>query len=299
MSNTWILRFGEITLKSRPVRRIFHSILFHNLHAIAFKRGVSLKAQRLGALHLVISDAEPEDVEEVLSRVLGIVAVDRAMIICDSNDADEVAKIVLDRDLNLGEKRTFGVRTKRLGTNKNWNSQSFSGAVGHAMLQMDDTLSVNLSKPDMWVKLIIEPSRTWLLSERFTGAGGLPSGVQGDVLCLLKEEIDTLNSFLAMRRGCRLIPIEGSDESAIETLTQWDPFIGIPSDKNKKPRGVIGTTIEKAEEIVAREEGEKIVPLCTLNLLCAWTETEKLDLQKHIHQPVSNRKVMDIDAWVS
>ncbi len=299
MSSTWILRFGEIALKSRPVQRQFNRALFHNLHAIAYKRRVSLKAQRLGALHVVISDAKPEVVEEVLSRVLGIVAIDRAKIICENNDTAEVAKIILANDPHFGEKRTFGVKTKRLGTNYNWNSQTFSAAVGHEMLEIDPSLSVNLGNPDMSVRLIIEPSRVWLLDGRSLGVGGLPSGVQGDVLCLLKEESDTLNSFLAMRRGCRLIPMEGSDKSAIETLSEWDPFIGTPSDETKKPRGVIGASLEKAEKIIARVEGEKVVPVCTLNPLCGWTDTEISDLKKHIHLPLSNTKIMDMDAWVS
>ena len=299
MSSTWILRFGEITLKSRPVQKQFNRALFHNLYAIAYKREISLKVERFGALHLVISDAEPEEVEQVLSRVLGIVAIDRVRIICDDNKPDEIAKFVLENDDKFGKKRTFGVQTKRLGTNYNWNSQSFSAAVGSEMLQRDPILSVDLSNPEMSVKLIIEPERVWLLGEKIRGVGGLPSGVQGDVLCMLKEEKDTLNSFLAMRRGCRLIPMEGSDQTAIDTLSQWDPFIGKPTDKSKKPTGVIGATIEEAEEFIAREEGDKIVPICSLNSLCAWTDSEISHLKKHIHQPLSNPKIMDIYAWVS
>ena len=299
MSFTWILRFGEITLKSRPVRRQFHRALFRNLHAIALRRGVVLKTQRLGALHLVISDDDTEAVEEVLSRVLGIVAIDRAEMICENNEVDDVAKIVLAQDIKCGEARTFGVRAKRLGNNPNWNSQTFSGAVGHAMLQRDENLSVDLSNPDMWVKLILEPNRVWFLKGRLPGAGGLPSGVQGDVLCMLNDERDFLNSFLVMRRGCRLIPMKGSDKSAIETLTAWDPFIGVVSDERKTPTGVVGASIEKAEEVIARKEGRKIVPVCTLDPLCAWTESEKSDLKKHILQPISNPQIIDINAWVS
>ena len=299
MSSTWILRFGEIILKSRPVQKQFNRALFHNLHAIACKRGVSLKAERFGALYLVISDAEPEEVEQVLSRVLGIVAIDRVRIICDDNRPDQIAKFVLENDDRFGQKRTFGVQTKRLGTNYDWNSQSFSAAVGSEILQRDPSLSVDLSNPEMSVKLIIEPERVWLLGEKVSGVGGLPSGVQGDVLCMLKEEKDTLNSFLAMRRGCRLIPMEGSDQTAIDTLAEWDPFIGKPTDKSKKPTGVIGASIEDAEKYIAREEGNKIVPICSLDSLCAWTDSEISHLKKHIEQPLSNPKIMDIYAWVS
>ena len=299
MSSTWILRFGEITLKSRPVRKQFNRALFHNLHTIAYKRGISLKAERFGALHLVISDAEPEEVEQVLSRVLGIVAIDRVRIICDGNKPDEIAKIVLENDVRFGQKRTFGVKTKRLGTNFNWNSQSFSAAVGSEILQRDPNLSVDLSNPEMSVKLIMEPERVWLLGEKISGVGGLPSGVQGDVLCMLKDERDTLNSFLAMRRGCRIIPMEGSDQTAIDTLAEWDPFIGKPTDKSKKPTGVIGASIEEAEKVIARKEGDKIVPICSLDSLCGWTDSEISHLKKHIHQPLSNPKIMDIYAWVS
>ena len=86
------------------------------------------------------------------------------------------------------------------------------------MLNEDSELTVNLSSPDMWVKLILEPDKVWYLKSRINGPGGLPTGVQGDVLCKLNNEIDLLNSFLVMRRGCRLLPMKQSTKEMIEIL---------------------------------------------------------------------------------
>ena len=72
----------------------------------------------------------------------------------------------------------------------------------------------------------MENDRVSLVEERISGAGGLPAGVQGDVLVQIKERDDMLGAFLIMRRGTRLIPVLDCDEKYIEMLSKFDPFIG-------------------------------------------------------------------------
>ena len=53
--------------------------------------------------------------ENLLSHVLGVVAIDPANVISEDIDPEIVAKLILEKDEMKGQKRTFGVRTKRLG----------------------------------------------------------------------------------------------------------------------------------------------------------------------------------------
>ncbi len=308
MQQAWILRYGELGLKSRIVRRQFQSGLANNMENLAVQYGISLSPGRIRSLEVVTSDSSASEVENLLSHILGVVAIDPANFISDDIDPEIVAKLILEKDKLRGQMRTFGVRTKRLGPKGEFKSQEYSAQIGHHMVVNDPSLSVNLREPDFWIRLVLEPDRVWLLGQRIQGAGGLPPGVQGDVLCRVTNEETMLASFLVMRRGSRLIPTEESDSKFVEILKDWDPYLGRNSNvrdlhgkmRRRHPWGVVGLTVNEGEDLIERKESEgKTVPLSTLDPLCAWTELEKDNLSKHIRDPINHICMPNLDAWVS
>ena len=192
---------------------------------LAKKYQVSLVQDRIKSMEVVTRNSPPEAVENLLCHVLGVVAIDPAKVISDVIDPSKVAKAILENDNLRGQKRTFGVRTKRVGPKGSYSSQGYSGEIGRCMCEQDETLSVNLSNPDIWVRLVLEPERVWLLGERIIAAGGLPPGVQGDVLCRVSDEESLLSTFLIMRRGSRIIPVEGCDEQLYRFCVIGTPFL--------------------------------------------------------------------------
>ena len=308
MRQAWILRYGELGLKSKVVRRQFQRALSNNMENLAINSQISLIQTRIKSMEAVTSDSTPEDVENLLCHILGLVAIDPARVISDVIDPCEVARLILESDELRGQKRTFGVRTKRIGANANYSSQEYSKEIGSCMCEQDESLSVNLTNPDIWVRLILEPDRVWQLGERIVTAGGLPPGVQGDVLCRVTDEESLLSTFLIMRRGSRVIPVEGSDENLVQILRMWDPFIGRKTAimdlhgkvKQRHPWGVIGITVEDGESMIRRRASDvKTVPLSTLEPLCGWTNSEIEALSKHIRNPIRNPCMPNLDAWVS
>jgi len=307
MEHAWILRFGELGLKSKVVRRQFQRGLYNNMEILAKYNGISLKQDRIISMEVIKSDNNKEIVEDTLCRLLGVVAVDPAIVISNSIDPKEVAKKILDLDENFGKNRTFGVRTKRLGPKENFSTKEYNGQIGYWMLQFDNSLKVNLTNPDIWVRVVLEQNKVWLLSNRLNGAGGLPPGVQGDVLCKITNEDEMIDSFLIMRRGSRLIPVEGSDEKLLGELRKWDPSIGKNSKikdiegkiKQRYPWGVIGMSIEEGEKLFTRSQDEvKTVPLSTLEPTCGWTQLEKENLMKHIRNPKEYISMPNFEAWM-
>ena len=308
MQQAWILRYGELGLKSKIVRRQFQSALSNNMENLAINSQVSLIQDRIRSMEVVTSNSPAEDVENLLCHILGIVAIDPAKVVSDVIEPADVAKAILENDELRGQKRTFGVRTKRVGTNAGYSSQEYSRAIGSCMCEQDESLSVNLTNPDIWVRLILEPDKVWQLGDRIVAAGGLPPGVQGDVLCKVTDEESLLSTFLIMRRGSRIIPVEGSDDDLIQILRMWDPFIGRKSAimdlhgkvKQRHPWGVVGITVEEGESLIQRRESDvKTVPLSTLEPLCGWTDSEIEALSKHIRMPSKNLCMPNLDAWVS
>ena len=308
MQKAWILRYGELGLKSRVVRRQFQSALANNMESLAVRYGVSIIPDRIRSMEVVTSNSPDEEVENLLGHVLGVVAIDPANLISETIEPEIVAKLILERDPLRGQNRTFGVRTKRIGPKGEYKSQQYSSQIGHFMVKNDDSLTVNLTNPDFWVRLILEPDKIWILGDRVLGAGGLPPGVQGDVLCKITDEETLLSSFLVMRRGSRMIPIDGSDTNLVDVLKQWDPYLGRNTNirdlngniKQRYPWGVVGMSVEQGEALIERNESDvKTVPLSTLEPLCAWTPSEFEALSKHIRNPIQFACMPNLDAWVS
>lgn len=308
MQQAWILRYGELGLKSKIVRRQFQRALSNNMENLAINSRVSLIQGRIGSMEVVTSDSSSEGVETLLCHVLGVVAIDPAKVVSNVIEPADVAKAILENDELKGQKRTFGVRTKRVGPKDLYSSQEYSGEIGRCLCELDESLSVDLTNPDIWVRLILEPGQVWQLGNRLIAAGGLPPGVQGDVLCRVTDEESLLSAFLIMRRGSRVIPVEGSDDELLGVLRTWDPFIGRKTAimdlhgkvKQRHPWGVVGITVEEGESLIQRRESDvKTVPLSTLEPLCGWTESEIEALSKHIRMPSKNLCMPNLDAWVS
>ena len=92
MQQAWILRYGELGLKSRVVRRQFQRALSNNMESLAVNAEISLVQDRIKSMEVVTSDGKKEDVDDLLSHVLGVVAVDPANVIAETTSPQEVAK---------------------------------------------------------------------------------------------------------------------------------------------------------------------------------------------------------------
>ena len=302
----WILRLGEMTLKSRPVRRHFQSRMEQDLLDLALRAEIDLHIEHIGSLIIASSHSEVGEVEEVLCHCFGLQSVDRA-IPCPPTPG-EVANIALETDSRFGEERTFGVATKRTGAKGEWGSQDFSGMVGHHMLEGDGTLSVNLSNPDYPVKVILSKQQAWLLAQKVNCPGGLPIGVQGLVLAKISSEEVMLGAWQLMRRGCRMVVQEHSDEALLAILAGWDSTI---TDAKKalhsrsgpgRARGEIWGSIGEVDTSEVMKDG-KNTPISVLNPMCGWSEEEMVALGEHIRNPTrAKRPSYDNDlltSWIA
>ena len=304
----WVMRFGELTLKSRVVRGKFQNQLKRNLHHLADDFNVKIKLKIINHNFHIFSEDSVEKVEDLLCHLLGVVAIDRIRVLCDKVDEKLVSKKILDSDKNFGKNRSFGVRVRRVEKNPYHSSQSMARAVGTEMQNLDSSLSVDLTNPDIWVRLIMEPDRVSIVENRLQGCGGLPSGSQGDVLVRIKNEQDMLAGFLLMRRGTRLIPILDSDEKYVSILKKYDPFLGDRSkakttsgSKFTRPAwGYYGMSLEEVKPFVKQPTGAiKTTPLSSLDPLCGWTEEEKSAIISHIYQPSLYSPEIDPSVWMN
>jgi thiamine biosynthesis protein ThiI len=86
-----------------------------------------------------------------------------------------------------------------------------------------------------------------LFTQRISGSGGLPVGVEGRVVALIEEEKDLLAALLMMKRGCAVIPVLLKAAST-ELLEQY----------GGRERAISIKKISEADEI-AEQSGAKAV----------------------------------------
>ncbi len=224
MVDTILIRYGELALKSPPVRREFERQLQHNILEQFRTAGISGRLRSdAGHLYAEVEDAAPAI--PALRRVFGITSVSRVEEVPAEPAAIE-ARLLALADLRLGRGDRFAIRARRTGSHR-FTSQELARDLGRAVLDRfaDRELSVDLDSPTVELFVEVRSNRAYLSEDRTAGPGGLPLGVAGRVVALVDGVRGALGAFLLMKRGCRARWVtrpEGADLVA-SVLARFDP----------------------------------------------------------------------------
>lgn len=203
MRKTVIVRYGELALKSRRVRRHFERRLRENIELIL--EGIDHKLERVHG-RIFIDIRVPNEVARRLVSVPGVVSVSSA------TKTEATLKAIRSVAVNEAKKvlspgSNFAVLTRRVGKHP-FSSQDINREVGAAILEAVPRTSVDLSTPDHKIFVEVRENDSYIFFEIVGGIGGLPVGSQGKVVALFSGGI---NSFLAtclmLKRGCLVFPI--------------------------------------------------------------------------------------------
>ena len=202
MSDLLLVRYGELALKSAPVRREFERTLRRNLIAQFLENGVACRVRSdRGHLYVEVEDAERG--VAIARRVFGVTSVSRAREL--PTDRAGIAAAMLEMaDPVLRPGSRFAVRARRTGQHE-FTSQEIAGDLGGAVLERwpDRHLKVDLEHPEVELHVEVRGPKTYLYTGRQAGPGGLPLGVAGSVVALIDGRRGALGAYLMMKRGCR------------------------------------------------------------------------------------------------
>ncbi|MDD1708728.1 MAG: tRNA 4-thiouridine(8) synthase ThiI [Methanoregulaceae archaeon] len=198
--NVVMIRFGELFLKSEPVKRHFIMSLTRNI-------GKALQAEELShrfELHrgrILIHGGNPERIAQVAGRIFGI--VEAAVCHQTGNTLAEIAGVAVEiAKTKLGDGVSFAVRARREGV-PGLTSQEIGAQVGSALHDAYPGSTVNLSNPEYEIFVEVRDFGALLYDTAIPAPGGLPWGTQGKVLSLLSSGIDSpVAAWLMMKRGC-------------------------------------------------------------------------------------------------
>jgi thiamine biosynthesis protein ThiI len=227
MTELWLVRYSEIFLKSDPVRREWEKVLVRNIREVL--PGCNVRTER-GRIWV-----EGEVDRERLRRVFGIVSFS-PVTWCSPGDLNETL-LDLCRRNGAGNRRTFGIRMRRVGTHP-FTSQEKAVELGNLVRGEFPSLEVDLDRPDLELHVEIREGDCYLFTEVIQGAGGLPLGVEGSLVALVSGGIDSpVAAWMMMKRGCRIIPVyvaletfldddaRARTEKVIEALRLYQPDI--------------------------------------------------------------------------
>ena len=203
-----LVRYHEIGLKGRN-RDQFERRFRENLGAALAGFPVS-KIERIASRVCVrVSDpAAAGAVAERIALVPGVQSVSPAYRVPRTqSDIDEAAVMAI-RD--AGAFRSFRVTSRRSNTDYPVKSMDTNRIVG-ALLQRETGAEVDLSSPDVTVRIDIVQGSAYVSSREIDGVGGLPVGMSGRMVALLSAGIDSpVAAWRMMRRGGLLMAVHFS-----------------------------------------------------------------------------------------
>lgn len=199
--------FPEITIKTRPVRKLLTKSLGQNMRTILRRicPEVTVKSDWDGIIintPVDTPDAINEAISEALVCIPGIAHINAVVEhpLSDFEQMLEQALAVWGGALNG---KTFRVSVKRTGEH-DFTSMDLERYIGGGLRQRTGAAGVQLEQPDVDVRLEIKRNRFHIVEQQRPGLGGFPLGSQESVLTLVSGGFDSLvAAFQMMRRGVK------------------------------------------------------------------------------------------------
>jgi len=224
MASLLLVRYGELALKSPPVRREFESTLRRNILNLFVGAGLEGRV-RADHGHLYVESTDPERSIRIVSRVFGVTSVSLVHEV-PTERAAITARLLELAEPRLTKGARFAVRARRTGQHP-FTSQELARDLGGDIFDRfpDRELKVDLEHPEVELFVEVRGPRTYVYFDRFPGPGGLPLGAAGRLVALVDGPRGALGAYLMMKRGCRVGFVAPPDGEALaaKVLSRYDP----------------------------------------------------------------------------
>lgn len=207
MKEIILLKYGELALKGTN-RATFESILMKNIRRRLGPLGIFTvtKAQSTITVTPMADDLDMDEAYLRLSRVFGIAAISRSVVIEKSFEAMRAGADYLDDALS--KIKTFKVNAKRSDKTFPMGSPEICAELGHYLLERHPHLQVDVHNPDLVVWAEVRDRAAFLHAGQQPGAGGMPIGSAGKAALLLSGGIDSpVAGYMMAKRGLEVMAI--------------------------------------------------------------------------------------------
>jgi tRNA uracil 4-sulfurtransferase len=220
----FLVRFGEIALKSRFVRRQLRDRLVANIQDLFAAEGVECITEADEA-RVYVHANDQVSANSILARTFGVVSFSPATEV--HADLDSLRKAILPEAASaLSPGRTFALRVRRVGTHP-FSSQDLARKLGEDVRVAHPDSRVNLTRPEVEIHIEVRRNRAFVFREIRPGPGGLPLGSQGRALAVVHDEAGLVAAWMGMKRGCRVTVATAGAADLVEPLRKWDVHLKV------------------------------------------------------------------------
>jgi thiamine biosynthesis protein ThiI len=219
----FIVRYGEVALKSKAVRRRFEAALRKNIVESFIKLSIECRIE-LDWGRVYIWSKDEEKSAEILKRTFGVVSFSRALE-C-SSEKEDIYRIAVELSKSLFKNgMSFRVKARRTGQHE-YTSMELAKEAGSAIWLANESKDprVDLTNPDLTIHIEVRQDRAYIFNEVVPGPGGLPLGTQGRILGLITDKKGVAACWMMMKRGCS-VTVSTDNGGLIEPLKNWDPHL--------------------------------------------------------------------------
>lgn len=228
----FLVRFGELALKSRFVRRQLRDRLVANIQDLFAAEGAECITEADEA-RVYVHANDLEGARSILARTFGVVSFSPAREV----HADLVSlreAVLAEADRALAPGRTFALRIRRVGTHP-FSSQDLARELGEDVRRAHPQVRVDLTRPDVEIHIEVRRNRAFVFRAIEPGPGGLPLGSQGRALAVVRDDAGVVAAWMGMKRGCRVTVATADSEALVEPLRRWDVHLKVlrlPKDED-------------------------------------------------------------------
>jgi hypothetical protein len=218
---TFLLRYGELAVKSDSVRRRFEQTLEQNIREGFARQGASAVVDRTWG-RFFVDTPNPDRAREVLEHTFGLVHSSPVDVHHASLDEIEQRVRELAPDI-VDPGDSFAIRARRTGDH-DFQSPDVEEVTGAAVLDEVPEATVDLDDPDREIHVEVRQNKAYVFTEFVDAPGGLPRGSQGTLVVPFKGPRSPATAWLSMRRGSSvhgIVPACGTD--LVEVLEAWAP----------------------------------------------------------------------------
>ncbi len=230
-----LVRYGEIGIKSEPIRNKYERLLIKNIEAMLASNGVKWDNIIRERGRIFVKSSDPK-AAGLISKVFGVVSVSPVDVTGATIEEACKAAVAIGQAV-IKDGQSFAIRARRAGP-QDFTSQQIGRLCGDAVFESvrDRNPRVDLTHPDHEIFVEIREEHSYVFYRKIKGVGGMPLGSQGKMVALVSGGIDSpVAAWLMMRRGCELIPVffnngDFSDQlyadramDTIKKLKEWAP----------------------------------------------------------------------------
>ena len=192
-----LARYGEIALKGGN-RVVFENKLVENIKKCLEQNNIKADVRKV--LGRLLIDADKNAIQ-YLQNVFGIVSLSDSVVVeLDFQKIkDKAVEVIKEKNA-----KTFRISARRIEKNL-IPSQEMNIELGAYVIEKLG-LKVNLKNADVDLQIEII-DKAYIFTDVVQAVGGLPYGIEGRVIALIEDKAGLQAAFLAMKRGCDIIPV--------------------------------------------------------------------------------------------